>query len=219
MLSARHRCFKRPGMSRLPDIDGDKPAKKQCNPSAMGDVPLAIAEVRTAEGQLSLFVAIDRVGTFASAAWHAAATTVVAAQCLRYWIAAVPDKIHPVLPDHGLQFTNRQRDQDAFPHRFERVCQEHGSDHRLPTTTHPWTHGPVERLTRTCKDTPGKTSHDPTPNSLQEPLQAFRRADNFATRLKTLNGLTPDAYSCQDGQQEPDRFTVNPSHHTLELNI
>jgi hypothetical protein len=44
-------------------------------------------------------------------------------------------------------------------------------------------------------------------------------AYNFAKRLKTLKGLTPYEYICQSWQQEPERFTINPHHHTLGLNI
>ncbi len=95
--SALHRCFKRHGISRLPSIGGDKPAKKQFKPYSIGYVHLGIAEVRTADGKLSLFVAIDRVRKFAYAELHAEANKMVAAHFLRNLIAAVPDKIHTVL--------------------------------------------------------------------------------------------------------------------------
>ncbi len=47
-------------------------------------------------------------------------------------------------------------------------------------------------------------------------------AYNFAKRLKTLRGLTPyDPYEhiCHYWHKEPERFTINPYHHTLGLNI
>jgi uncharacterized protein with HEPN domain len=53
---------------------------------------------------------------------------------------------------------------------------------------------------------------------LREHLQAFRMAYNFAKCLKTLKGLTPYEYICQSWQKEPERFTINPYHHTLGLN-
>jgi hypothetical protein len=40
---------------------------------------------------------------------------------LRHRIAAVPDKIHTILTDNGIQFTNRKRDQDACLYIFDRV--------------------------------------------------------------------------------------------------
>ena len=35
---------------------------------------------------------------------------IVAAQFLQNLIAAIPDTVHTVLTDHGIQFTNRKRD-------------------------------------------------------------------------------------------------------------
>lgn len=41
---------------------------------------------------------------------------------------------------------------------------------------------------------------------------------NFSRRLKTLKGLTPYAFICACWEKEPERFTVNPLHHTVGLN-
>lgn len=41
-------------------------------------------------------------------------------------------------------------------------------------------------------------------------LADFLAAYNFARRLKTLNGLTPDEYICKVWTSEPDRFLLNP---------
>jgi hypothetical protein len=97
--SALHRCLTRHGINRLPDIDGDKPAKKQFKPYPIGYFHIDIAEVRTEEGKLSLFVAIDRACKFAYAELHQEANQRLAAQFLRHLIAAVPYKIHTVLTD------------------------------------------------------------------------------------------------------------------------
>jgi transposase InsO family protein len=142
----------------------------------------------------------------------------VAAPFLRNLIAAVPDKIHTVLTDNGIQFTNRSRDQDAFRHIFERVCGEHGLEHRLTKVNHPWTNGQGERMNRTLKDATVKKYYYQTHQHLSEHLHAFQMAYNFAKRLKALKGLTPYEYSCQCWQKEPERFTVNPCHHTVGLN-
>nr|WP_156475478.1 hypothetical protein [Gluconobacter thailandicus] len=58
--SALHRCFQRHEISRLPDIEGDKPKRQRFKRSPIGFFHLDIAEVQTAEGKLYLFVAIDR---------------------------------------------------------------------------------------------------------------------------------------------------------------
>src|SRR5215217_2685373 len=104
--SALHRCLQRHGISRLPDTEGDKPAKKKFKLYPIGYFHIDIAEVHTEEGKLSLFVAIDRACKFAYAELHPEASKTVAAQFLRHLIAAVPYKIHTVLTDNSIQFTN-----------------------------------------------------------------------------------------------------------------
>jgi transposase InsO family protein len=217
--SALHRCLQRHGISRLPEIAGEKPAKQPFKSYPIGYFHLDIAEVRTEEGKLYLFVAIDRTCKFAYAELHAEANKMVAAQFLRNLMAAVPYKIHTMLTDNGIQFTNRKRDQYAFQHIFDRICQEHRIDHRLTKPNHPWTNGQVERMNRTLKDATVKRYHYRTHHHLKEHMQAFLMAYNFAKRLKTLKGLTPYEYICRCWEKEPERFTTNPYHHTLGLNI
>jgi transposase-like protein len=216
--SALHRCLKRHGISRLPAIAGDKPQKKKFKRYPIGYFHIDIAEVRTEEGKLSLFVAIDRTCKFAYAELHAEANKMVAAQFLRNLIATVPYRIHTVLTDNGIQFTNRKRDVYAFHHIFDRVCQENGIAHRLTKTNHPWTNGQVERMNRTLKEATVKKYHYQTHHHLKAHLHSFLMAYNFAKRLKTLRGLTPYEYICQCWQKEPERFTSNPYHYTLGLN-
>ncbi len=54
--SSLHRCLQRHGISRLPEVDGDKPAKKKFKKYPIGYVHIDIAEVSTDEGKLQLFV-------------------------------------------------------------------------------------------------------------------------------------------------------------------
>jgi hypothetical protein len=68
--SSLHRCLQRHGISRLPEIEGDKPAKKKFAKYAIGYFHVDIAEVHTAQGWLYLFVAIDRTSKFAYAELH-----------------------------------------------------------------------------------------------------------------------------------------------------
>src|ERR1700692_1922207 len=63
--SSLHRCLQRHGISRLPDVEGDKPGKQKFKTYPIGYFHIDIAEVRTAEGRLYLFVAIDRTSKFA----------------------------------------------------------------------------------------------------------------------------------------------------------
>ena len=65
--SALHRCLQRHGISRLPDMEGDKPKRQKFKRYPIGYFHIDIAELRTNEGKLYLFVAIDRTSKFAVA--------------------------------------------------------------------------------------------------------------------------------------------------------
>ena len=58
--SSLHRCLERHGISRLPEIEGDKPARKRFASYPIGYFHVDITRVSTEEGKLALFVAIDR---------------------------------------------------------------------------------------------------------------------------------------------------------------
>jgi transposase-like protein len=103
--SSLHRCLQRHGISRLPETEGNKPAKKRFKPYPIGYFHIDIAEVRTEQGKLYLFVAIDRTSKFAFAELHEKATRRIAGDFLRHLIAAVPYRVHTVLTDNGTHFT------------------------------------------------------------------------------------------------------------------
>lgn len=81
--SSLHRCFQRHGISRLPEVEGDKPTKKSFAKYPLDYFHIDIAEVRTEEGKLYLFVAIDRVSKFAYVELLEAYGKMEAAQFLR----------------------------------------------------------------------------------------------------------------------------------------
>ena len=58
--SSLHRCLQRHGISRLPEVEGDKPDKRKFKTYPIGYFHIDIAEVRSEAGKLYLFVAIDR---------------------------------------------------------------------------------------------------------------------------------------------------------------
>jgi IS30 family transposase len=150
--SALHRCLQRHGISRLPEIEGDKPEKKRFATYAIGYFHIDLAEVSTEEGKLRLFVAIDRTSKFAFVRLVDSAGKMEAAQFLRDLVEAVPYRIHTVLTDNGVQFTPRKQDVWDSRHIFDRVCDENDIEHRLTKVNHPWTNGQVERMNRTLKD-------------------------------------------------------------------
>jgi transposase InsO family protein len=131
-----------------------------------------------------------------------------AADFLRDLIEAVPYRIHIVLTDNGIQFTARKQDIWDSTHIFDRVCEEHGIEHRLTKVNHPWTNGQVERMNRTIKDATVKRYHYDTHDQLRTHLQLFVDAYNHARRLKTLRGLTPTSSSARPGRKSHKRALV-----------
>src|SRR5215208_3533762 len=135
--SSLHRCLERHGISRLPEVEGDKPKKQRFASYPIGYFHIDIAEVRTEEGRLRLFVAIDRTSKFAFARLVESVGKIEAARFLRELVEAVPYRIHTVLTDNGVQFTPRKRDVWDGRHIFDRVCDEHGIEHRLAKVNQP----------------------------------------------------------------------------------
>ena len=222
--SSLHRCLQRHGISRLPDVEDGKGIKRKFKSYPIGYFHIDIAEVRTAQGRLYLFVAIDRTSKFAFIELHEKAPTRVAAEFLRNLIKAVPYKIHTVLTDNGIHFTDPSgkswsvadvkgmidRKEPFRAHAFEVACARNDIDHRLTKPRHPWTNGQVERMNRTIKDATVKRFHYENNNELRSHLSDFVSAYNFAKRLKTLKGLTPYEFICKAWTKEPERFTLNP---------
>jgi transposase InsO family protein len=164
-----------------------------------------------------IFVAIDRTSKGAFAELQPRATKMLAADFLRRVLAALPYKVHKVLTDNGTQFGNMPHQPYAGRHIFDRVCDEHGIEHRFTKPAHPWTNGPVEGMNRTLKEATVLRDHYETTEHLNEHLQAFWLAYNHAKRLKTLRGLTPHEFVCAQWQNNPSIFTRDPTHLTLGL--
>ena len=100
--SSLHRCLQRHGISRLPEVEGDKAAKKKFKSYAIGFFHVDIAEVRTKEGKLHLFVGIDRTSKLAFVQLHEQADRRTAIAFLEALIAATPYRLHTILTDNGI---------------------------------------------------------------------------------------------------------------------
>jgi transposase InsO family protein len=231
--SSLHRCLQRHGISQLPQVGDETAVKRKFKSYPIGYFHIDIADVRTAQGKLYLFVAIDRTSKFAFVELHERATTRVAAQFLHALVKVVPYKIHTVLTDNGIHFTDPggetwspaeikeliARKQPFRAHAFELACAHNDIDHRLTKPKHPWTNGQVERMNRTIKDATVKRYFYETHDELRTHLANFVDAYNFARRLKTLKGLTPYEFICKRWTSEPERFTIDPLQQMPGLNI
>lgn len=158
--SSLYRCIQRHDISRLPEVEGDKPKRSKFRSYPIGYFHIDIAEVRTERGKLYMFVAIDRTSKFAFVELHETAKTATARDFLHRLIAAVPYKIHTVLTDNGIHFTTPGAGGSAVPlireaiangelfraHAFELACARNDIDHRTtscastsPTSSPPTT--------------------------------------------------------------------------------
>ena len=231
--SSLHRCLQRHDISRLPEVEGDKPKRGKFSAYPIGYFHIDMAEVRTEQGKLYMFVAIDRTSKFAFVELHENSRTATSRDFLLRLIEAVPYKIHTVLTDNDIQFTTPGGGGSAVPlikeamangerfraHAFEYACARNDIDHRTTKPKHPWTNGQVERMNRTLKEATVKRFYYETHDQLREHLASFVAAYNFAKRLKTLKGLTPYEFICKCWTKEPQRFTSNPHHQTTGPNI
>ena len=221
--SSLHRLYQRHGISRLPDMKSEAEPKKAFKAYPIGYIHIDIAEVRTDEGKLHMFVAIDRTSKFVFVRLEEKATRATACQFLRDLIEAIPYKIHTVLTDNGVQFCHPPRYRDGptatyMGHLFDRICAANGIEHRLTKPNHPWTNGQVERMNRTIKEATVRRYHYGTHDQLREHLQTFVDAYNFAKRLKTLRGVTPFEHVVRCWTEDPERFINDPTHHMPGLN-
>jgi len=230
--SSLHRLFQRHDISRLPEVEGEKP-KKKFKAYPIGYFHIDIAEVRTEEGKLYMLVAIDRTSKFAFAELHERVGRRDAANFLRRLIDAVPYKVHTVLTDNGTHFTDPKgngwtpadikrmlAERQRFRcHSFELACAQNDIDHRRTKPAHPWTNGQVERMNRTLKEATVRRYHYETHDKLREHLRTFLEAYNFAKRLKSLQGRTVFEFISEKWTSEPQRFRCHPNHLTAGLNI
>ncbi len=212
----------------------DKPKRQKFRHYPIGYFHIDIAELRTNEGKLYLFVAIDRTSKFAVARLVNKANRRTAWEFLETVLEAVRYKIHMILTGRaigtpsvretlarGIQFCEQPRNRNtpySRPMLFDMICAANGIEHRLTKPNHPWTNGQVERMNRTIKDATVKQYHYENHDQLRRHLSDFLDAYNYARRLKTLNGLTPYEYICKIWTPEPDRFTLNPIHQMPGLN-
>jgi hypothetical protein len=136
---------------------------------------------------------------------------------LRNVVAAFPYKIHKVLTDNGMAFADLPKNRGGptrrflGPHIFDRVCLEHGIEHRLTKPYHPWTNGQAERMNR---EATVRIFHYEDIDSLKAHVLSFVTTYNFAKQkhLKALKWKTPFQSICDAWKSNPATFKINPHH-------
>jgi len=212
--SALHRRPRRHGISRLPRDPRRASRRGRFAEAGIGYVHVDHCEIRSAEGELHLFPAIDRVSKFAYVELHPAADSMVGGDFMRGAAAAFPHRIHAALTDNGVAFANcasTRWDTKAAP--FGRVCREHGIAHELTRPPYrPWTNGQAERMNRTVEEATVKAFHYEAAEALCTHVLAFVRAYNFAKHLKALRWRAPSQAICDAWPRDPSIFKINPHH-------
>jgi len=190
----------------------EKVTKKQFKAYPLGYFHIDIAELQTAQGKLYLFLAIDRISKFCLTKLYEFASKSAAVGFLEDLIAFVPYKIHKILTDNGMQFTNRKEGELALEHMFDRICQQGRTQ-----VAHPWTNGEVERMNRTIiKQATVQSYYYSTHQQLESHLNGFLLAYNFARRLK---GKTTWQFIEEQWGKNPHLFYQNINTFTKGLNI
>jgi len=197
-------------------VEDGKGIQRKFKTYPIGYFHIDIAEIHTAEGKLYLLVAIDRTSKFAYTELHERVPTRIAADFLRNLIKAVPYKVHTVLTDNGIHFTDREswtlaeikemiaRKQLFRAHAFEVACARNDIDHRLTKPKHPWTNGQVERMNRTIKDATVKRFYYETHNELRSHLSALTTSPSDSRPSKASH---PTNSAARSGQKSPNDST------------
>jgi transposase InsO family protein len=218
--SALHRCLVRHGISRLPQGEEKASRRKPFAETKIGFVHIDVCELRSAQGKLFMFLAIDRVSKFVHVEFFDANTKANGAAFLREVVEVFPYRLHTVLTDNGTAFADLPKNRGRYPeiealfggHIFDRVCDQSGIRHRLTKPYHPWTNGQAERMNRTVKDATVKAFHYPDLEALRAHVLAFVAAYNFAKHLKALRWRTPFQAIRDAWKADPSIFKIGPHH-------
>jgi len=224
VLSRRnlHRCLQRNGISRLPELEGEKRVKKEFKKYEPGYVHIDTFEVKVGKEKYYGFVAVDRCTKYVYVELQDNKEQKTAKTFLENVIADFPFKITKILTDNGVEYTHQYLPEAKRPkekiHPFDQACQAHNIEHRLTLIKHPWTNGQVEAVNKKIKENTVRKYQYDSVQQLKEHLYFYILDYNYNKKLKALNFNTPYETIIQKYQQTPDLFSHNPVNKFLERN-
>lgn len=177
--SSLHTCLQRHGISRTPAGEIKTTGRGEVCTHRNG--LLAYRHYCAAPGprQAQYVSGHCRVSKFTSVEFWDDIGKMNGADFLQGVIKAFLYKIHTVLTDNGIAFTDlpkhRNKPIHVFleMHVFGGICNENGIVHKLSKPYDPWTNGQAERMNRTIKEATIKTFHYPNLESLKAHVLAF----------------------------------------------
>lgn len=226
--SSLHRCLQRHGISQLPEVGGDKPGKQAFKAYPTGFFHIDIAEVRTGEGKLSLWVAIDRTSKYAFAKLHERADRPMA---WRSWRRSSRPALTTCTPSSPTTAPVRRAAQE--PPRPHCPVPRQPLRPDLPGARH---RASAHQAKPPVGQWPSR-AHEPDPQRgdgqtlpLRQPRPAagtprrlpgrlqLRPAAQDPTRPHAIRSDTPYEATCRAWADNPDRFRYDPTHLTSGLN-
>jgi transposase InsO family protein len=199
--SGLDRCLRRHGVSNLqalipPPAAGEAPTKtfKDYAPGFVHVDIKYLPQMPDEDAHRYLFVAIDRASRWVYVEMLDAKSAANAAGFLQRLVDKAPFQVQKVLTDNGKEFTDRfcvtgERDPTGR-HRFDRICDRHGIEHRLIKPRHPQTNGMVERFNGRISEVLATTRFD-SAQSLEETLSRYVRLYNHQIPQRALGHISP----------------------------
>jgi hypothetical protein len=194
---ALHRGLQRRGISRLPEPDGETPARRtaRSDPTGVFHGERAVVRHRSEENGTRRGARPGRATFTSSGPWTGPRRSLspgftpkppgpLACPFLDEPLEAVPCRIHTPLPDRALEAAigpspmARASSSPSSPGtgaplsregRFEMICEANGIEHRLTKTNHPWTNGQGchDEAVSPRRSRPGSTAPRDGPRHLQ----------------------------------------------------
>jgi hypothetical protein len=210
--SVLQRSLQPHGISRLPDVEGDKSKRWKFKRYLIGFFHMDIGEGQAARGKLYLYADTDRTSKFRVAQLVATDDRTTARKFLQHMLGVVPYQVHTIPTHNGNHCAEQPWNRNSIysrPMRVDMICDANGIEHRPTKCNHPWTNCQIARTKRKIKHATVERYHYEDYAHPRTHLTDFLDAYNFVRRLKMQNDLAPYGYSCKIWTTKRDLFELN----------